>query len=90
MCCRSPVIVQLVEKENVRAVISYNEAFELRFFTNSKKVDFQSPYQDSGVGRCFKMGGLHLIWGRLKMLSLKGPSLTNVQGQVPINMGGLT
>ena len=29
---------QLVEKENVRAVISYNEAYELRYFTNSKKV----------------------------------------------------
>lgn len=30
--------VQLVEEENVKAVLSYNEAYELKFFTNSKKV----------------------------------------------------
>ena len=30
--------LQLVEKEKVRAVLSYNEAYELKFFTNSKEV----------------------------------------------------
>ena len=32
------VILQLVEREKVKAVLSYNEAYELSFFTNSKKV----------------------------------------------------
>ncbi len=31
-------IFQLVEVENVRAVISFNEEYELNYFTNSKKV----------------------------------------------------
>lgn len=31
-------LLQLVEMENVRAVISYNEEYELNYFTNSKKV----------------------------------------------------
>ena len=31
-------VLQLTETENVKAVISYNEAYELNFFTNSKKV----------------------------------------------------
>ena len=30
--------IQLVEHENVRAVLSYNEAYELNYFTNSKEV----------------------------------------------------
>ena len=34
------VLLQLVEKENVRAVLSYNEAFELNFFTNNEQVSF--------------------------------------------------
>ncbi|KAL5491506.1 hypothetical protein EMCRGX_G016805 [Ephydatia muelleri] len=33
----------LVEKENVRAVISYNEAYELSYFTNSKKANSIDP-----------------------------------------------
>ena len=32
------VCLQLVDKENVRAVISYNEEYEISYFTNSKKV----------------------------------------------------
>ncbi len=31
-------LLQLVEVENVRTVISYNEEYELNYFTNSKKV----------------------------------------------------
>ena len=33
-----PSCVQLVERENVRATLSYNEWYEIQFFTNSKKV----------------------------------------------------
>lgn len=37
--CACPY-VQLVESEGVKVVVSYNEAYELRFFTNSKKVSY--------------------------------------------------
>ena len=37
-CFIDVLCVQLVEKENVRAVLSYNEEFELNYFTNTKKV----------------------------------------------------
>ena len=30
--------MQLVEYENVKAVLTYAEGYELRFFTNSKEV----------------------------------------------------
>lgn len=36
LCC--VIIFKLVEKENVKAVLSYNEGYELNFFTNSKEV----------------------------------------------------
>ena len=36
--CMLCVCLQLVEEENVRAVLSYNEWYELQFFTNSKEV----------------------------------------------------
>ncbi|KAL5491507.1 hypothetical protein EMCRGX_G016806 [Ephydatia muelleri] len=44
---------ELVVKENVRAVISYNEAYELSYFTNSKKViDLHKKRKESVYVHC--------------------------------------
>ena len=62
---------ELVEKENVRAVISYNEAYELRYFTNSKK-----EWADRGVEQHwfttvdFDPPSLPNIWAGLRVIDL--------------------
>eukprot|EP00731_Ephydatia_muelleri_P014822 Em0008g542a len=62
---------ELVEKENVRAVISYNEAYELSYFTNSKK-----EWADHGVEQHwfstvdFDPPSIPNIWAGLKVIDL--------------------